>query len=173
MTDSRPQPPLKLQADALLKALNDHDVEYVVIGGYALSAHWATRATKDVDIVPDPDPANLDRLWTALASIDASPLPLVDFGAEEMPLEWSRDSFDFGGNWLLATRHGRLDILQYVEGVDGYRPLREHAVDLLDDVAGRIWFAGRDDLISMKRAAGRPQDLEDIARIEREASRYE
>jgi hypothetical protein len=166
-------PPIQLKADELLKALNDHDVEFVVVGGLALSAHWATRATKDIDIVPDPDAANLDRLWSALMSIDASPLPLVDFGAEEMPLEWSRDSLDYGGNWLLATTYGRLDILQYVSGVEGYEPLRAHAVDLVNPVAGRIWFAGRDDLIAMKRAAGRPQDLVDIDRIERQASRNE
>ena len=166
-------PPMHLEPDALLKALNEHDVEYVVIGGFALSAHWATRATKDVDIVTGPSPENLDRLWNALAALDASPLPLVDFGAEEMPLEWNRDSLDYGGNWLLATKHGRLDILQYVEGVEGFDALRANAIDLLHPTAGRIWFAGRDDLISMKQAAGRPQDLLDIERIRDEASRRE
>jgi len=151
----------------LLGVLNDHDVNYVVIGGFALGAHNATRATKDVDIVPDPHPANLDRLWTALMSLEASPLPLVDFGAEEMPLDWSRDSLDYGGNWILSTRLGRLDILQYVAGVDSYEQLRTNAVDDIAAEAGRIWFAGRDDLIAMKQAAGRPQDLLDIERIER------
>ena len=156
-----------LDAARLLKMLNDHDVAYVVIGGFAMLAHNATRATKDIDIVPDPDPANLDRLWSALTSLEASPLPMVDFGAEEMPLEWTRDSLDYGGNWILATRVGRLDILQYVAGVEGYDQLRGNAVDLVDPSSGRIWFAGKDDLIAMKRAAGRPQDLLDIERIER------
>lgn len=151
----------------LLAVLNQHDVEYVVIGGFALSAHNATRGTKDIDIVPDPGSPNLDRLWNALMSLEASPLPIVDFGAEEMPLEWCRDAFDYGGNWILATRLGRLDILQYVEGVDGYEQLKSNAVDDIAAKAGRIWFAGKEDLISMKRAAGRPQDLIDIERIER------
>ena len=157
-----------LDAVTLLSALNRHDVEYVVIGGFAMMAHDATRATKDIDIVPDPAADNLDRLWRALEDLEASPLPLTDFGAEEMPLEWSRESFDYGGNWLLATTAGRIDILQYVAGVDDYAQLRTNAVDIIDADAGRIWFAGKDDLIAMKRAAGRPQDLLDIERIERE-----
>lgn len=166
-------PHLELRVDALLKVLTDHEVDFVVVGGVALLAHWATRATKDIDIVPDPDPANLDRLWAALQELEASPLPIVDFGAEEMPLEWTRASLDYGGNWLLATSHGRLGILQYVSGVEGFHDLRGSAIDLLNPTAGRIWFAGRDDLIAMKRSAGRPQDLLDIERIEQEASRNE
>ncbi len=173
MSDGTVGPPLELDASSMLDVLNRFDVEYVVIGGFALSAHWATRATKDIDIVPSPESANLDRLWNALAAMHASPLPLTEFGAEEMPLEWSRDSFDYGGNWLLATDHGRLDILQYVSGVDGYEQLRHTAIDRELPVAGRIWFAGKDDLVAMKRAANRPQDLLDIERIEQQASRYE
>jgi hypothetical protein len=162
---TRELPPL--DAAALLKVLNRHDVDYVVIGGFALMAHNATRATKDVDVVPDPAPDNLDRLWAALQELEADPLTMVDFGAEEMPLDWTRDSLDYGGNWLLATTAGRVDILQFVSGVEDYAQLRTNAVDIINAEAGRIWFAGRDDLIAMKRAAGRPQDLLDIERIER------
>lgn len=162
---TREIPPL--DASALLAVLNRHDVDYVVIGGFALMAHNATRATKDIDIVPDPAPDNLDRLWSALAELEADPMKMVDFGAEEMPLEWARESFDYGGNWLLATTAGRIDILQHVSGVEDYAQLRTNAVDIVDAGAGRIWFAGKDDLIAMKRAAGRPQDLIDIERIER------
>ena len=168
-----PMPPMKLLPDSIMKVLNDHDVYFVVIGGIALSAHWATRATKDIDIVPDTTAENLDRLWAALTDLEASPLPTTDFEPNELPLSWERASLDYGGNWLLATRFGRLAILQYVAGVDGYRDLRDDALGLLNDTAGRIWFAGRDDLIAMKRAAGRPQDLIDIERILAEASRNE
>jgi hypothetical protein len=156
-----------LDATALLAVLNRHDVEYVVIGGFALMAHDATRATKDIDIVPDPDPRNLDRLWDALTELESTPLGIGDFEAREAPLEWARENLGFGGNWLLATTAGRVDVLQYVSGVDDYSQLRTNAVDIINPDAGRIWFAGKADLIAMKRAAGRPQDLLDIERLER------
>lgn len=152
----------------LLEVLNRHGVELVVIGGFALVAHDAARATKDVDVMPDPDPENLDRLWSALVELRATPIPMVgDFEPNEMPLDWDRRALDYGGNWILATKLGRLDVLQYVSGVDGYQQLQAGRTDLEAEPAGRIWFAGRDDLIAMKRAAGRPQDLLDIERIER------
>lgn len=166
-------PPRDIVLIDLIAALNRYDVDFVVIGGVALLAHRAGRATKDLDIVPDPAADNLDRLWMALESIEATPLDLGDFEPNEAPLDWTRANLDFGGNWLLSTNVGRIDVVQYVAGVADYEQLRTNAVDIIDPGAGRIWFAGRDDLISMKRAAGRPQDLIDIERIEREASRYE
>ena len=158
--------PPEFHLAGLVAALNHHDVAFVIIGGVAMMAHAAPRATKDLDIVPDPDPANLDRLWAALADLDAAPLGLDDFAAHEA-VEWTRANLDLGGNWLLATTAGRIDVLQYVAGVDDYAQLRRNAVDIVAGDAGRIWFAGKDDLIAMKRAAGRPQDLLDIERIER------
>lgn len=149
----------------LLAVLNEHDVDYVVIGGFALLAHDVMRATKDVDIVPDPAPENLDRLWDALVELGTTPLPMADFEPKDMPLDWEREALDHGGNWLLRTQLGRLDILQYVSGVDGYEQLRPNAVDVETDIAGRIWMAGREDLVAMKWAARRDRDLDDILRL--------
>jgi len=55
----------------LLKALEAGKVDFIVVGGFAVIAHGVVRATKDLDIVPSTDPANLDRLATALRSINA------------------------------------------------------------------------------------------------------
>jgi hypothetical protein len=147
----------------LLRALAEHEVEFVLIGGFALGFHGAPRGTKDIDIVPAPDPANLRRLWEALQGLDAIPLEQGDFRPEEMPVPFSPGGLLEGGNWALKTRLGRVDVMQWVPGVDGYEQLRAGAVAAeLPELGGTIWIAGRADLLAMKREAGRPQDLIDI-----------
>ena len=115
-------PPLR--APDLLRALHRHRVEFVVIGGFALAAHAVARATKDLDIVPEPSKANLRRLLTALTELDAAPAALEDFEPNEI-LELSLENLELGGNWILHTSCGRLDVMQYVEGVRDYRRLRD------------------------------------------------
>lgn len=158
-------PPLK--AGELLSTLGRHGVEFVVIGAFSLAAHSAGRATKDVDIVPDSDAANLRRLLNALTELEAEPLAIGDFRANEV-LALTLENMQLGGNWLLRTRYGRLDVMQYVEGVRGYAQLREGAVHPEIEMLDRApLFAGLDDLIAMKTAAGRDQDLIDIDMLER------
>ncbi len=64
---------------ALLEALHDHDVRFVVIGGVAVGAHGFVRGTEDLGLVPDPDHVNLQRLTAALAELDST-LPTVGEG---------------------------------------------------------------------------------------------
>lgn len=69
--------PDELRADAILNTLAENGVAFVLIGGLALGAHGVVRGTKDVDIVPDPDRPNLERLsrpragftWMCVAEI--------------------------------------------------------------------------------------------------------
>ena len=72
-----------------------------------------------------------------------------------------------GGNRVLRTRFGRLDVMQDVAGVRSYAHLRASAVQHDVAGAGAFHFAGLDDLIAMKAAAGRPQDEIDITSLER------
>lgn len=149
----------------LLRTLLDHDAEFVLIGGFALGFHGVPRGTKDVDIVPEPTTANVTRLWAALESLEAAPVELADpdFRPEEMPVPFTLEGLLGGGNWALDTRFGRLDLMPEVIGVDGYEELRAHAVKAeLPELGGPIWIAGRDDLVTMKQEAGRPQDLIDV-----------
>jgi hypothetical protein len=133
--------PRPLRARELLATLRRHNVDFVVIGGFALAPHGYVRATKDVDIVPDPHPGNIDRLARALRAMDAKP--------------------DLGGNRVLSTRFGRLDVMQDVPGLRGYEHLRAGAVRVHD-----VLYAGYDELISMKAASGRDEDLRDIGALE-------
>lgn len=154
-----------LRALELLRTLREHKVEFIVIGGFSLAAHGYVRGTKDVDIVPAPQGENLEGLWSALVELEAEPVEVGDFHAEELPVEFGRDALGLGGNWALRTRFGRLDVMQAVAGVKGYESLREHAIAVQLEGVGDVLFAGRDDLIAMKQAADRPIDRVDIARL--------
>jgi hypothetical protein len=152
-------------ADAILRTLVDHKVDFVVIGGLAVAAHGYVRATKEVDVMPNPDPGNLSRLYRALASLDARPIEIGDFGADELPVPFGLGELEGGGNWALRTNCGRLDVMQSLSGIESYDVLRAGALAVeLPDV-GPILFAGYDDLVSMKRAAGRPDDRRDLERL--------
>ncbi len=159
------EPVEALDADAILRTLVDHGVDFVVIGGLAVAAHGYVRATKDVDIVPEPGPANLDHLYRALSALGARPLELEDFRPDELPVPFGPDALASGGNWALATSHGRIDVMQWVTGIESYDALAAGALLVeLSDV-GRVRFAGYHELVAMKRAAGRPDDRRDLERL--------
>jgi hypothetical protein len=167
MTAEAAWPPPPLRFFELLRALVAHGVEFVVIGGFALSFHGAPRATKDVDIVPAPGEDNIMRLWRGLEELDAEPQGLEDFRPEGMPVEWSLEGLiEGGGNWIVHTRFGRLDVMQWVDPFDSYADLRGNAVEEhVEEIGATILIAGLDDLIAMKEVAGRDQDRIDITRL--------
>jgi hypothetical protein len=159
-----------LQAFEIFRTLAAHGLDYVVIGGYALAAHGVIRGTKDVDIYPDPRRANLKRLLAALQAMDAVVAGIEDFESREWPVRLDLDELAQRGNWVLRTRYGRLDVMQSLEGIGDYATLRAEAVKPAIpglDERETPWFAGLDDIVAMKRAAGRDQDLIDIAELER------
>jgi hypothetical protein len=125
----------------LFEALVAGEVDFVVVGGVAVGVHGYERATKDLDVVPGPDQLNLDRLHAVLATIEAAPLEL-------------------GGNSFAMTRFGRLSLMQDVEPED-YEDLATRSLVVKTRI-GRLRFAGFDDLLRMKYAAGRDLDLVDI-----------
>jgi len=148
-----PERPLDLTR--LLEILADHGVEYTVIGGVAAQVHGHRRTTRDLDVIPDPRPENLRRLAAALAELDAHPRDLPG-GPPDDQLAAAPVVPP------LTTRHGQLHILNAVPGAAPYDQLRARA--LVVDLDGlQITIVGLDDLISMKRAAGRPSDLADLA----------
>ena len=154
--------------DELIAALSDGGVEYVLIGGLAVGAHGFPRATKDVDIVPAPDDGNLDRLADVLRAIEAHNFGTGDFDPAEFPFDPLKPAdLREGGNFVLATRLGRLDIMQWVPGIPGdlaFEHLTRAAV--MTSLGSRpVRVCSREDLIAMKLAAGRSQDLLDLDQL--------
>jgi hypothetical protein len=160
---------IELDADEILRVLIRGSVDFVVIGGFAVVAHGYLRATKDIDLVPRPTAENRAELERALMSINARPIEQTDFRPDEMPVQWRIGALSRGGNWALQTDHGRVDILQYIEGVEvveTYTELREQALEADVPDVGAVRFASLEHLELMKKAAGRPQDINDLAQLE-------
>jgi hypothetical protein len=148
-----------LDAERILEVLASHDVEYVIVGGLAVQTHGHVRTTVDIDVYPRPEPSNLARLANALRELDAEALNPGGEGVELDGAMLPRATL-----WQFATRHGALDVLHDAPGAPPYEQLRARALEIsLGDL--RLAVAGRDDLISMKRASARPVDLEDIAAL--------
>jgi hypothetical protein len=162
-----PGPATPLRFFELMKTLCQHDVGFVLIGGFAVTLHGYVRTTKDVDIVPNPELANMSRLWDALSTLDARPAELKP---QELPVPFTREGFvSGGGNWIVYTTLGRVDVMPYVESADGemiYDELRGNAVRVdLDEVGFPIWIASAADLIAMKEHANRDIDRIDVTAL--------
>jgi hypothetical protein len=160
--------PAALDPVPLLKHLEEHGVEYIVIGGLAVGAHGHVRPSKDLDIVPNPSHENLTRLAVALVDAKAVDAEVGDFDRAELPMSATHvEELAQGGNFRLATDLGDLDVFQWASGIEAddlYAELdREALTGSVEGVSVRV--CGLDHLRAMKRAAGRPQDLEDLRRL--------
>lgn len=148
--------------EALLAALVEHEVDFVVAGGLAVNLHGYIRLTVDLDIIPSPREANMRRLAAALRHLDAD---AVGAKGERLELDLSHPASLAVGNYFLSTRLGALDLLNGPRpDLKRYLRLEGDAVEVkVGDHAIRV--ISKDDLISMKREAGRPKDLRDIAAL--------
>ena len=155
----------ELDADTLLRTLLAHEVDFVVIGGLAVVAHGYVRGTKDLDIALRPERENRRRLHAALTTLDGRQADQGDFRPEEMPVPFTPEGLEAGGNWAIDTTAGRIDVFQWVAGIEDFEQLRESAVEGEIPGVGVVRFAGYDHVVAMKQAAGRPEDETDLARL--------
>lgn len=154
----------ELDIRAILAELDDEGVEFLIIGGVAVGYHGYVRATKDIDVVPGSDPQNLQKLARVLKRLDAEIEGAEEFEAEEIPDPLDPQALALGGNWVLRTRLGRLDLMQWIGEVPLWERLSPAAVMAeIGDLEVKV--VGYEDLIALKREAGRPEDLTDIARL--------
>jgi hypothetical protein len=154
----------ELDIQGLLEQLAAAAVDYIVIGGVAVGFHGYVRATKDLDVVPAPDQQNLERLAALLRSLNAELDGAGDFDAGELPDPLDPEVLGQGGNWVLQTRLGRFDLMQWQGERELWEMLSPAAVEVdLDGILVKV--AGYEDLIALKKQAGRPGDIEDLERL--------
>ncbi len=141
---------------AMCRILNDEGVDYVVIGGFAAVVHGSPMATRDLDVIPDREKENLDRLGIALTQMGAmirtsgEPVATRIDGAflASMPLMLN-----------LVTEFGDMDITFAPSGpLDGYEGWNSHARTLPISAGLEVRIAALDDIIASKQAANRPKD---------------
>lgn len=146
---------------ALLRALLDGGVEFILVGGVAATVHGSTRLTLDVDVVYRRSRDNIDCLVLALTPYH----PYLRGAPRGLPFRWDSATVQRGLNFTLTTAVGDLDLLGEIAGGGSYENLLPHTIVI--QVFGReCRCLDLPALIRVKRAAGRPKDLEAIAELE-------
>ena len=147
----------RFDPERMLLILVEPDVRFVLIGGWAAKLQGSPTVTADIDICYARDTDDLERLAIALASLDVR-LRDID---EDVPVSLDARSLRTGDTFTLTTSLGDVDLIAIPAGSRGYDELVTTADTLeLDDLA--VPVASIADLISMKRAAGRPKDLIEV-----------
>lgn len=150
-----------IDVEKALRILSEADVEFIVAGGVAGTLLGSARLTMDLDVVYRRSPENLARLVTALAPHR----PYLRGAPPGLPFRWDVETISRGLNFTLVTAVGDLDLLGELTGGGGYDDLLPRSVAIsAHGLSLRV--LGLDALIHVKRAAGRPKDLEAIAELE-------
>jgi hypothetical protein len=141
-----------------LEILAKHRVRFVVIGGIAANLRGSTTLTQDIDVCYARDGDNLGRLAKALKELQAR----LRGAPSDVPFVLDAKTLGMGDHFTFVTQAGSLDILGHPSGIpSGYEEL-ERAADEMDLGGFSVKVASIDDLIRMKKAAGRPKDLIEV-----------
>ncbi len=152
----------KFDARELFRVLTEHEVEYVTIGGVAVQAHGGQRLTQDLDVVVGASSSNYGLLTAALTELDARILGPDGRHSDSVP---SASLLASGERWHLISPHGRIDVVTLPARMGSFEEMRQRAhIVPLGEL--NVPIASREDLLELKRAAGRPQDLADIRLLE-------
>lgn len=145
----------------LISLLARGGVHFILVGGAAATAHGSARLTQDLDIVYQRTRENITQLTQVLGPLN----PYLRGAPPGLPFEWSEVTLWAGLNFTLVTSLGALDLLGEITGGGGYEEL------LSDTITLRLFGVeclclSLPKLIHVKRAAGRPRDLEAVAELE-------
>ena len=145
----------------LITALASRGVRFIVVGGMAGIAHGSARVTFDLDCVYARDADNIARLASAVSPF----LPTLRGAPASLPFRFDEPTIAAGLNFTLDTSAGPIDFLGEVTGGGRYEDLLPDTVELrVFGQSCRVVTLQR--LIALKRAVGRPKDLEAIAELE-------
>lgn len=140
----------------LLRLLLDAGARFLVVGAHAMAVHGVPRATGDLDIWVDPDPANAERAWRAL----------LQFGAPVREMGVAREDLETPGVVLqIGQPPRRIDLLTQISGLSFAEAWPNRTTHAIESLA--VPFIGRNDLVRNKRASGRPKDLGDLDVLEK------
>ena len=138
----------------LFESFKEHDVEFVLVGGYALAFHGVPRYTGDIDVLVNPTPANAEKILIALSDFGFANLDLAaeDFCAPDRVVQ-------------LGMPPVRIDILTSLTGVGWDEAIGSAEAGDFGDI--QIPVIGKQALINNKKATGRTQDLADVEALEK------
>ena len=154
--------------EAVVQALNSANVRYLIVGGLAVVAHGYVRFTADVDLVLDLDEANLCR---ALAEFERlgyrprAPVRLEEFLDPDTRNAWVNEK-GMTVFSLYSSAHPATELDVFVQAPFDFRDAYARAARMEVAPAVMATFLGLDDLVTLKKAAGRPQDMLDVERLE-------
>lgn len=142
-------------------ALNKAKIPYAIVGGYAVALHGAPRGTFDVDFIIEWSLSNIQKTEKALKSLGlVSRLPL-----DAEAVFHFRDEYIHKRNLIAWNFYDPINPSRQVDFVIAY-DLSKKTTKRVKTAEGNIKILSRPDLIAMKKASGRPQDLEDVRSME-------
>jgi hypothetical protein len=154
--------------ETIVDALNGAGVRYLVVGGLAVVAHGLVRLTADVDLVLDPEIGAMRRALGALGGLGyrpRAPVALEEFADPENRRAWRREK-GLTVFSIFSPAHPATEIDLFAETPFDFEQAYARAARFEVATGITATFVGLEDLLSMKRAAGRPQDLEDVRGLE-------
>lgn len=154
--------------EAIVQSLNAAKVRYLIAGGLAVVAHGYVRFTADLDLILDFETDNLQRALQALGGLGyqpRAPVTMMEFSDLEKRRQWIRDK-GLTVFSLFSRQHAATEVDLFVELPFDFEPAYAAAARM--EVASGLpaTFVSYDHLIELKRRANRPQDVEDIAKLE-------
>ncbi|HEX9967179.1 MAG TPA: hypothetical protein VGB06_04480 [Solirubrobacterales bacterium] len=150
-----------LQLGELVERLVSAEIRFVAVGGMAVGAWGHVRATKDLDLVPDPSQENLERLAALLRELDGK----VEVAEGLLTGDAIWTFLKSGDRTLVVTSLGRVDVIQGHPQVPRYGELEAAATTVeMDGFPVRV--CSLDHLLQMKRASERPRDRDDLEALE-------